>query len=259
MIPEINNILNSFAPVGLEEMDNVRLMDRIDTKYVLPAPLVLDLLEFMTEGYRVLEINGHRISSYDTTYLDTLDFLFFNQHVTGRIERSKVRFRKYNSTGVTFLEIKQKTKKRRTVKWRIENNLTENSCDMQAIKFINKHVPFSSEILKPVITNNFKRITLVGTEATERITLDMDLSFSGTDGQSSDLANIAIAELKSDGLAIRSPFSAIIRRLPVYPSEFSKYCVGNALIYDIPRKNILKPTLLLINKIENECNRSISA
>jgi hypothetical protein len=116
-----------------------------------------------------------------------------------------------------------------------------------------------SEPLKPVITNSFKRITLVGNEMPERITLDIDLSYSGTDGQSSGLPFIAIAELKSEGLAIRSPFSSLVKKLSVYPAGFSKYCVGNAIIYDIPRKNILKPTLLLINKIENECNRSISA
>ena len=130
---------------------------------------------------------------------------------------------------------------------------------MQAIKFINKHIPGISKALKPVIKNSFKRITLVGIEIPERITLDLDLSFSGIDGQSSGMPFIAIAELKSEGLAIRSPFSALVRRLSVYPAGFSKYCIGNAIIYDIPRKNILKPTLLLINKIENECNRSVSA
>ncbi len=259
MISEITHILNSFAAVSLEGMDNVRLMDRIDTKFVLPAQQVLDLLELMTGRYRVLEINGHRISSYDTTYLDTPEFLFFNQHVTGRIERSKIRFRKYNSTEITFLEIKRKTKKDRTVKWRIENNLKENCCDMQAVKFINKHIPGISKVLKPVITNSFKRITLVGIEIPERVTLDLDLSFSGINRQSSGIPCIAIAELKSEGLAIKSPFSALVRRLSVYPAGFSKYCIGNAIVNDIPRKNILKPTLLLINKIENECNRSVSA
>jgi hypothetical protein len=259
MISEIKYILNSFAPVSLEKMDNVRLMDRIDTKYILTASKVSDLLELMKEGYRVLEINGHSISSYNTTYLDTPDYLFFNQHVTGRIERSKVRFRTYNSTGITFLEIKRKTKKERTVKWRIENNLDDDNCNEKAIKFIGKHIPCNSELLIPVIKNDFKRITLVGIEVPERITIDLDLSFSGNDGQICELPFIAVAELKSEGLAIRSPFTGIVKRLSIYPSGFSKYCVGSAIIYDIPRRNILKPTLLYINKIENEYNRSISA
>ncbi len=259
MISGTEYTLNSFAPVTLEEMDNVRLMDRIDTKYILPASKVPDLLDLMKTGYRVLEINGHRISSYDTTYLDTADYLFFNQHVTGRMERSKVRFRTYDSTGITFLEIKRKTKKDRTVKWRIENNMVDNSCNEKAIKFIRKHAYCNSELLKPLIKNNFKRITLVGIAVPERITIDMDLAFSGNDGQISDLPYIAIAELKSEGNAIRSPFTGLIKSLSVYPSAFSKYCVGSAIIYDIPRKNILKPTMLFINKIENEHNRSISA
>jgi hypothetical protein len=259
MTSEINNILYILAPIGLEEMDNVKLMDRIDTKFIFSASQVLDLLELMKERYRVLEVNGQRISSYETTYLDTDDYLFFNQHITGRNERSKVRFRKYSSTGITFLEIKRKTKKQRTIKWRIENNLDENCCDMQAKKFIDKYFTFSSELLKPVITNSFIRITLVGIHRPERITIDMDLSFTGNNGKSYSMPYVAIAELKSEGLAIKSPFSALIKRLSVHPSGFSKYCIGNSIIYDVPRKNILKPTLLLINKIENECNRSISA
>jgi len=259
MISEIKYILDSFAPVNLEEMDNVRLMDRIDTKYVLPVHQLPDLLELMTDSYRVLEINGHRISSYDTTYLDTSDYLFFNQHVTGRIERSKVRFRTYNSTGITFLEIKRKTRNDRTVKWRIKNNLEKYGCDTHAKDFIDKHFSFSPELLKPVITNSFIRITLVGIMMPDRITIDMDLSFTGYNGKSYSMPYIAIAELKSEGLAIRSPFSNLIKKLSVHPSGFSKYCIGNAIIYDIPRKNILKPTLLLINKLEYEYNRSISA
>ena len=47
MISEIKNILDSFNSVRLEEMDKVRLMDRIDTKYLIPANRVPDLLEMM--------------------------------------------------------------------------------------------------------------------------------------------------------------------------------------------------------------------
>ena len=82
MISEFKSILDSFNSIRLEEMDNVRLMDRIDTKYLLPANRIPDLLKMMQPGYRVLEINKFRISSYTTIYLDTPDFTFFRQHVT---------------------------------------------------------------------------------------------------------------------------------------------------------------------------------
>ncbi len=259
MTPEITNILGSFEPVSLEEMDNVRLMDRIDTKYVFPAYKVTELLKVMADKYRILEINGHRVFDYETTYLDTPDYLFYNQHVTGRPERSKVRYRKYNSTGITYLEVKRKTRKERTVKWRIRYILSEENCISSAREFLGKHLSFDSDLLKPVISNSFKRITLVGIKIPERITLDLDLSFSGTNGHKTDMHNIAIAELKSDGAAVRSPFSALVKSLSIYSSGFSKYCTGTAILYDVPRKNSIKPTLLLINKIENEFTGSLSA
>jgi hypothetical protein len=259
MISEIVNILDSFNSIRLEEMDRVRLMDRFDTKYLLPANRIPDLLNMMHGRYRVLEINNYRVSSYTTIYLDTPDYLFFNQHVTRRTGRIKVRFRSYHSTGITFLEIKKKTKKNRTVKWRIEESFLDKTCSDSAIAFINKHISFNSEVLKPVLTNSFKRITLAGFDIPERITLDLDMSFSVPEGKSIELPLVAIAELKSEGFAARSHFSRIIKQLSVYPTGFSKYCVGNAMLHDLPLKNILKPKLLLINRIENEYNGSLSA
>ena len=259
MITEVKNILDSFNSIRLEEMDNVRLMDRIDTKYLLPANRIPDLLKMMQPGYRVLEINKFRISSYTTIYLDTPDFTFFRQHVTGRTGRIKVRFRSYHSTGITFLEIKKKTKKNRTVKWRIENTLSASCCNESAVEFINKHVQVKAGELSPVLTNSFKRITLVGFNIPERITIDMDLFYTVPGGKTAGLPLVAIVELKSEGFATRSHFSKMIRQLSFYPTPFSKYCIGNALLYDLPMKNILKPKLLLLNRIENEYNGSLSA
>jgi hypothetical protein len=259
MISEIIKILDSFNSVRLEEMEKVKLMDRVDTKYLLPANRVPDLLIMMQGRYRVLEINNSRISSYETVYLDTPDYFFFNQHVTGRTGRIKVRFRNYKSTGITFLEIKKKTKKNRTVKWRIENSLSDSICNEKAIEFINSHVQLSSEVLKPVLTNSFERVTFVGFNTLERITIDLNLSFSSTEGNSIGLPLIAVVELKSEGLASRSPFSRLIKQLFSYPAGFSKYCIGCAMLYDLPLKNTLKPNILLINRIENEYNGSISA
>lgn len=259
MISEIKNILDNFNSVRLEEMDKVKLMDRVDTKYLIPANRVPDLLDMMCGRYRVLEINGKRISSYCTVYLDTPDYIFFNQHVTGRPGRIKVRFRSYDSTGITYLEIKKKTKKNRTVKWRVENSLAGDTCTESAIDFINTHVPFNSEVLKPVLINNFKRITLAGFDTPERITIDLDLSFTSPDGRSVELPLISIVELKSEGIATRSPFARLIKQISAYPTGFSKYCIGCAMLHELPMKNILKPKLLLLNRIENEYNGSLSA
>jgi len=259
MNPEILNILDSFNCVRLEEMDKVKLMDRIDTKYLLPANRVPDLLDLMKGRYRVLEVGRQRVSSYATVYYDTTGFTFFNQHVTERTGRFKIRFRTYKSTGITFLEIKKKTKKGRTIKWRIENSPVGQIFDETAKEFIKTHAAFDPGSLRQVLENNFNRITFTGFDTPERITLDLDLTFRTPEGGSAEMPMIAVLELKSQGIAVRSPFSGMIKQFSVYPTAFSKYCMGCSILYDLPLKGILKPKILLLNRIENEYNGSLSA
>ncbi|HNW56999.1 MAG TPA: polyphosphate polymerase domain-containing protein [Bacteroidales bacterium] len=254
--PGIKILLDLFTPVSLEDMDNVRLMNRIDTKYVLSKKMLPDILNRIDGKYKVLEINEKRVFSYSTTYLDTKEYLFFDQHVTGKLERNKVRYRKYDTTDKVYLEVKKKTNKNRTIKWRIENSLTSgNLYDDKAISFINEYIPQKSLSLKPVLMNNFKRVTLVGSEINERITIDYDLSFSDSEGDLAGFPFVAIIELKRQGFSERSPMVTILKELSIRPTGFSKYCMGVAALYEVPRKNILKRKFLLLNNIENEFNR----
>ena len=252
IVNNINEVLKSFVPIGLEEMDNVRLMDRIDTKYLLPVNLIPELLIRMDGGYRVLEINKNRSFCYHTTYLDTIDYGFFNQHVTGRNERIKVRFRNYTATGTTFLEVKKKTKQNRTIKWRIENGLnSENDFDLNAKDFITTHLGDETIELRPVLINSFNRITLVGAQSEERLTIDYNISYSDLEGNNSFLPYLSIVELKKNTHTNNTPVGLIMKQFSVFPTGFSKYCVGAALLHNIPKKNILKEKMLLIKKIEN--------
>jgi hypothetical protein len=248
----VQTLLDTYREVSLEDIGSLRFMDRVDTKFVFRAGLLPVLVGSLKESYSVLEIGGLRAFRYNTRYMDTADFLFFHQHVTGRLARHKIRFRNYESTGGAFLEIKMKTNKNRTRKWRIENDFNNDCSDEKAAQFISKHIPYSLNGLQPVLFNKFTRITLAGSGTCERITLDYDLSFSTMDGKSADLPFLAVAELKSEGFYNQSPFILSARKIGIRPTCFSKYCIGNALLRDLPRMNILKPQLLLLNKIENE-------
>lgn len=248
----IHNLLTSFTPIGLHEMDGVKLMNRVETKFVFCADRLPELLNHVKGSYKVLEIDEIRNFPYSTTYLDTSDFLFYTQQVRGKLNRHKVRYRRYESTGVSYLEIKKKTNKRRTIKWRIEGLLKPDSPDTEAIQFIKKYLPNGLPDLHPVLINGFTRITLVGNECKERITLDYNLTFASPYGKISGFPFLAIAELKREKHSCLSPFGAVMKQMSIHPGSFSKYCIGSALIMDMPRKNLLKPNLLLINKIENE-------
>ena len=124
---EIGQILDSFSAVTLEEMDKVRLMNRFDTKFIFSLQMLPEILNRMNAYYKTLSVNNIRTFSYNTTYLDTGDFLFFHDHVTGRLERNKIRFREYDSTGKTFLEVKKRTNKHRLHKAIVMKRLLSSS------------------------------------------------------------------------------------------------------------------------------------
>jgi len=260
MTPVTSDILKTFIPVGLDEMDNVRLMNRVDIKYVMSAHKIPEFLKRLDVEYRVLEINDERIFSYKTVYLYTKNYLFYTQHVTGRPQRSKVRYRTCLDSGNTFLEVKKKTSGNRTMKWRIENHPSaDNNCDSEAMEFLGRHIHEEDLSLQPVIINEFRRITFVRQEMNERMTVDFNLSFRCNETDSFYLPGIAILELKKEYFSARSCAAGILKDLYVYPTSFSKYCVGVSALCNVPKKNLIKSKMLLINKIENEFNSCISA
>ena len=118
---EISKITASFSPIKLAEMDNVKLMSRSDTKFAFKFSKLPELLNQMMPFYKVLEINGKFIHDYKSLYFDTDDRKFYLDHHNGRVNRNKVRFREYVGSDLTFLEIKRKNNKGKTIKKR--NNI----------------------------------------------------------------------------------------------------------------------------------------
>jgi hypothetical protein len=248
----ISHILHAFEPISLGEMDCVQLLDRTDTKFIFHSSRLQELLQLAQKHYKLLQIGNERDFSYHTTYLDTNNYLFFSQHMSGRSMRYKVRYRIYESTGASYLEVKCKTNKDRTIKWRIKNNFTEDGFDVTALDFLSDHINEVAFDIRPVLINRFQRLTLVGIQTKERITLDYDLSFDCNGKSRAELPYLSIAELKRQGFTNNSPFLAILKQMQIRKSSFSKYCIGNTLLKPMPKTNILKSSLLQLKKIEND-------
>lgn len=249
---EVAKILEKFHPVGLEEMNSVRLMNRTDLKYVFSVNKLPGILNMAIGRYHVLKIDNQRDFQYSTTYLDSPDFMFLNQHINGRLPRFKIRYRVYEHSGRSFLEVKCKTSKNNTIKDRIKNNPVEGIIDSQGNRFLQDHIPIDTSIFKPVLTTKFVRLTLVGLETSERITIDYNLSFNDNSGKTIELPLLAIAELKREQFNNKSVFSQLLKDFNVRKTGFSKYCIGMSLLHNLPKQNTLKRKFLLINKIEKE-------
>jgi len=254
---DLRSKIEDIPSIGLEQTDMVKFMNRIDTKYVFPVTMVDSLLENLNGSYQILEIDGKRQFRYVTTYFDTPDFLFYRQHVTGKLGRYKIRVRSYETGGISFLEVKNKTNKGRTEKSRIKKNRDKAIDDDCGVDFLKEKVPVDTENIKPVLTNDFTRITIVNFQTAERITIDFNLSFTSDNGSFINLPFLAIAEIKHDKNSIMSPFGQAMKKSGIRETGFSKYCVGIALLYDVPKKNVIKPKVLLLNKIKDEYSAPI--
>jgi hypothetical protein len=77
---ELQTILNNFSPVLLDEMDGKKLMSRTDTKFVFPQSQLPLLLKELQNDYQVLNVDGNRISRYESLYFDTPGFDLYHQH-----------------------------------------------------------------------------------------------------------------------------------------------------------------------------------
>ena len=56
----IDNIISQFSTISLEDMDDVKLMSRTDTKFTFSIDKLSVLLKKLIPFYRVLSINKHR-------------------------------------------------------------------------------------------------------------------------------------------------------------------------------------------------------
>lgn len=239
---------SSVEPIGLDGLQDVALMNRRETKYVLREGDLLDALAPLTSRYRVLEIDGIRIHRYLSLYFDTPSFFLYHRHRAGGKHRYKVRAREYSDTSLAFLEIKHKISEVRTEKNRIQTSQFLTDLSPEFDEFIRNHFPLSVDELEPKLLNAYRRITLVGRHNLERVTLDLGPRFHAGDGHAT-LPGIAIAEVKCEGNGRGSDFIRRMREMGIRPMGFSKYCVGVSMLYPQVKDHYFRPTMRAVRKI----------
>ena len=244
----MNTIINSFTPIGLDEMSSVKLMNRVDTKFVTTLPRLMQLLEMARREYFMQEIDGERNSHYTTLYYDTPALDMYIMHHNGCLARQKVRLRQYVDSGLMFLEVKNKNNHRRTRKKRI----TVDEMNIEGAhkhEFLEKLCWCDVDMLQPSLQNWFSRMTLVNKAKTERVTIDTGLNFHNfVTGKDTSLDQAVIVELKRDG-NVKSPLLNMLRDLHIHPHGFSKYCMGTALSNPSVKQNRLKEKLRYVDKL----------
>ena len=124
----IQSLLDTLPPITLEQMGSIKLMNRLDTKYVATKRQLIELLQLVQDKYYVQTIGTTTICPYRTTYFDTDEHVMYMMHHNKRARRTKVRVRTYLTSGdLTFLEVKKKNNHGRTKKKRIQVPSLEQS------------------------------------------------------------------------------------------------------------------------------------
>lgn len=242
----------TMGTITLDEMDSIKLMNRIDTKFVTNRARLLDILgEAAAQGYRVNVIDGHTVQGYNSVYYDTESLQMFTAHRCGKRTRQKVRVRTYLSSRDTFLEIKRKRNNGRTKKKRIALP-AEFAMDFgksaEASAFLEAKSWWKAAELSPEVSTTFKRITLVNASRTERLTIDSSLKFENfRNGNKADLKDCVIIELKQDGRA-ESEMKSILLANRIFPFRVSKYCMGVCLTQPELPKGRFKMKIRYIEK-----------
>jgi hypothetical protein len=255
MLTKVTDILEGFNPISLDEMSSIRLMNRIDSKYLANEDQLHRLLEMARDEYMVQSIDGIRQSEYRTLYLDDRYNTMYLNHHNGRLTRQKVRIRTYVDTSDNFFEIKLKNNHGRTKKKRIHLTAADTFIQDGAAEFLEENAMLSIPLsdLSPKVANHFKRITLVNNAKTERLTIDRQLSFHNNEtGLDQSMDNLVVIEVKRDGNTY-SPIQDLLREVRIHPSGFSKYCIGMALTTPGIKRNLFNDRIRKIEKITSIC------
>ena len=238
------------SPITLEEMSGIRLMNRLDTKYVASKYQLVELLKLLQEKYYVQETLENRIIPYCTTYYDTDSHAMYMMHHNRHASRVKVRVRTYVASGLTFLEVKRKNNHVRTKKKRIEVPSQDDFRNTEGVhELVQRKTGMDLDLLNAVVRNQFDRVTLVNKEKTERLTIDFNIQFHNfetTHDHGTD--QLVIIELKRDG-NVYSPVVNLLKNIHVHPTGFSKCCIGMALTDPDLKQNNFKPKLRYLQKV----------
>lgn len=242
-------ITNQYSPIGLNELGTASLMNRKDSKFVLNLSQLELFLSDLAQFYNILEIENKRIFNYESHYYDTTDLALYKMHLNGKLNRYKIRQRNYLDNKMSFFEVKYKTNHGRTIKSRFQkNNLFSTNLENDDLSFLeqNTNLNIIKNEFTYCLTADYKRITLVNIDKTERVTIDLGLGFKNHN-LSKSFVDMAIIEVKQFSLS-RGVAKEQLKKLKIKPGGISKYCIGVILLNNKIKYNRLKPKFNRIYK-----------
>jgi hypothetical protein len=236
---EIMNELGRFNGISLDELDErASLLRRVDNKYAVPHDRFLELLRRCSDDHDVLDMDGRREFAYETVYFETRSLRCFRDHVDGHFPRFKARTRLYRDTRSCVFEVKLKDEDGETDKRQVEHpaERTDELTDEARACLDSALDSCGIELDEPMearLKTGFRRITLSARGKPERLTCDIGVRLTGSDGSAATLdSGLVLVETKSEHG--QSPADRVLDELGVEQISLSKYRVGMSLVGGAP-------------------------
>jgi len=244
-----SNIEEALINFNQVNLDNTPfLLNRVDFKFVLSFTDATQLLKNLVKEYEVVSKEGNLFRYYETVYFDTAQRDAYYTHHQGKLPRYKIRTRTYLDTNDHFLEIKCKSNKGRTEKFRLNLAITERLFEQpKVVLFLNKHNIYNLDTLKEVVLVKYKRICLKHKDNQERVTFDFELSFAN-DFKKTMFGDFIFIEVKQEN-EVKSPVMVALKELKKYPLSLSKYCFALTSLDQSIKHNNFNPLLKSLKKI----------
>lgn len=247
MLDEIESVLNQFEKIDLQGLEKVKLLNRVDSKFIFHVNELPYILNIIKNDYFLLEINDLHSFDYETAYFDSQKFQLYHAHHNGKLNRFKIRRRHYLYNNQNFFEIKQKIKGNRTHKFRIEKSGEGNIfSEIEQEMLVLSGAPKIE--LEEKLKVYYTRLTFASKSENERITVDLGLTYSN-ENMKKEFNELAILEVKQDSMNRNTGVLLCLKTKKIRPLSISKYAIGIAMIENSVKKNAFKSKILQINKL----------
>lgn len=220
-------------PIDLAELvERAALLTRVDRKYVVPVRSAAELVGSLPATTRVLDIDGRREFGYRSVYLDTPEHESYLVSGRSRRRRWKVRTRSYLDTGSTWLEVKTRVARGRTLKQRIAHPDAEETGGLtwSGATFVSGIL--SAEVaaaVRPALVTAYRRSTLYLPASDSRVTVDTELGWTAL-RNAADLDRPALAIVETKTGSTPSEADRLLWAHGHRPVRISKYGVGMAAL-----------------------------
>lgn len=244
--------LATLPTVGLGDVvATAELLDRVDRKYLVTPDVVESACRRVADRARVLEIDERRSFGYRSVYFDTPDLRHYLAAARRRPVRSKVRIRTYSDAAESYVEVKVRDRRGRTVKHRLPT-LVDRAWVLtpDEVRFAASRCDESSDDLaqlRPALETTYRRTTMLVDG--QRVTIDVGLRCRVVHPRGAEataagdpagicaevgIGELVVVETKSaDHRA--GGFDRVLWHAGIRPLRFSKYAVGMAALHpDLP-------------------------